>query len=230
MDGPTTCCETTRQNGLLSVEAAKYGMNTSENLPPSDFFPLRAAIFEAALAVLAVLFGWLLGQSPLDTLKVNPYAVSGGILAAWPILGLLFLARRLEWRPLSKVWRIMDELVVPLFRHCNWVELAAISFLAGVGEEMLFRGIFQAGMVQWSGDFLPHTHFAATVGDWIAIVAVAIAFGLMHAVNLTYAVLAALIGIYLGWLWTVTGNLTVPIMAHAFYDFVALTYLVHGRK
>jgi membrane protease YdiL (CAAX protease family) len=45
-----------------------------------------------------------------------------------------------------------------------------------------------------------------------------------------YLVLAGLIGLYLGGIWLATGNLLVPIIAHAMYDFVALVYFVKTRK
>jgi membrane protease YdiL (CAAX protease family) len=201
-----------------------------DNSASTRFFSFRAVVFESALGVLAVLIGWLVGQSPLATLHVNRYSVMGGVVAALPPLGLLWLGSRWNWRPFREVWRALDDWIAPLFRECNWIELAAIAFMAGVGEEMLFRGILQAGVAQWSGEFLPHTHSGAMLGNWLAVFVVAIAFGLLHAVNASYAVLAALIGAYLGWLWMVTGNLTVPILAHATYDFVALLYLVHGRR
>ena len=202
----------------------------SEKFSPSAFFPLQAALFEASLAFLAVLLGWMLSQSPLETLRVNPYSVVQGLLAVLPLLGLLLACQRATWRPLRAVRRVLDDLIVPMFRNCTWVEMAAISLLAGVGEEMLFRGLFQAALVQWSGDFLPHSPAGAMVGDWMAITSVAILFGLLHAVNAAYAVLAALMGLYLGWLWMATGNLAVPMVAHAVYDFLALRYILRERR
>jgi membrane protease YdiL (CAAX protease family) len=80
---------------------------------------------------------------------------------------------------------------------------------------MLFRGVLQ----QAFGNWLP---------VWGAIAAAALLFGLLHAVTTTYAVLAALVGAYLGWLYFLTGNLLAPIVAHALYDFVALVYLTRG--
>ena len=118
---------------------------------------------------------------------------------------------------------------MPLFKSCTWGELAAISLLAGFGEELLFRGVFQAATAEWTGDFLPHSPAGAMVGDGIALVVVAIVFGLMHAVNAAYAVLATVMGLYLGWLWLATGNLAVPIVAHAVYDFLALGYILRRR-
>ena len=41
-----------------------------------------------------------------------------------------------------------------------------------------------------------------------------------------YAVVAGLVGVYLGWLQMVSGHLLAPIVAHATYDFVALMYLL----
>jgi membrane protease YdiL (CAAX protease family) len=38
-------------------------------------------------------------------------------------------------------------------------------------------------------------------------------------------VLAAAIGLYLGWLFDLSGNLLLVIVAHALYDFVILVYL-----
>jgi len=202
----------------------------SEKFSLSAYFPLQAALFEGSLAFLAVLLGWMFGQSPLVTLHVNPSAIGVGLVAVLPLLGLLLACERLPLRPVRAVRRVLDDLVAPMFRNCTWVELAAISLLAGVGEEMLFRGVFQAAMVEWTGDFLPHTPAAAMLGDWIALVSVALLFGMLHAVNAAYAVLAALMGLYLGWLWMATGNLAVPIVAHAVYDFLALAYILHGHR
>jgi uncharacterized protein len=48
-------------------------------------------------------------------------------------------------------------------------------------------------------------------------------------VNRSYAMLAGVIGLYLGWLWMATGELLLPIAVHALYDFLALVYLVKIR-
>jgi membrane protease YdiL (CAAX protease family) len=202
----------------------------SEKFSPSPFFPIQAALFEASLVFLAVLVGWILGRSPTETLRFDPHSILLGVFAVLPLLGLLVACERVPWRPVREVRRVLDDLIVPMFKNCTWVELAAISLLAGLGEELLFRGVLQAAMAEWTGDFLPHSPAAAMVGDWIALLGVAVLFGLLHAVSAAYAVLATLMGLFLGWLWLATGNLAVPIVAHAVYDFLALLYILRGRK
>jgi len=91
--------------------------------------------------------------------------------------------------------------------------VALVAALAGVGEEALFRGVVQTALL----DRLP---------AWAAVAATAALFGLAHFLSLTYALLASLVGAYLGWLHLATGNLLAPILAHALYDFVALRLLL----
>jgi membrane protease YdiL (CAAX protease family) len=98
------------------------------------------------------------------------------------------------------------------------LDLAVISALAGLGEEMLFRGVVQTLIERASGS------------PWLAVAAASVLFGLAHPITRTYAVLAALIGVYLGWLFLANGNLLVPIVAHAAYDFVALVYLLREEE
>ena len=46
-----------------------------------------------------------------------------------------------------------------------------------------------------------------------------------HLVTVEYALITAFIGAYLGALYLTSGNLLVPIVTHAVYDFLALFYL-----
>src|SRR5205085_12118606 len=102
-----------------------------------------------------------------------------------------------------------------LFQRGTLLDLAAISVLAGFGEEMLFRGVLQDLLSRW-------------LGPWPALAFASVLFGLLHLITPTYAVLAALMGAYLGWLYARTGNLLVPIMTHTLYDFFALSYIVRS--
>jgi membrane protease YdiL (CAAX protease family) len=65
--------------------------------------------------------------------------------------------------------------------------------------------------------------------DWPALVVSSVLFGLLHPITPTYAVLAGLIGAYLGGVWLANGNLLVVVIVHALYDFIALIYLLRDR-
>lgn len=88
----------------------------------------------------------------------------------------------------------------------------ALGAAAGIGEEMLFRGVMQFELGSFFGN------------EAVAVALTSIVFGALHAVTPLYAGLAALASVYFGWLYLATGNLIVPIVTHAFYDWAALLY------
>ncbi|MCG8584479.1 MAG: CPBP family intramembrane metalloprotease, partial [Pirellulales bacterium] len=100
---------------------------------------------------------------------------------------------------------------------CKLWHFAVISVLAGLGEELLFRALLQSALIDW-------------LGVWPGILVAGLLFGLAHPLSRTYIVVAAAIGIYLGWLFAATSNLLVPIIAHALYDFIALVYLSRTKR
>ncbi|MEM9366543.1 MAG: CPBP family intramembrane glutamic endopeptidase [Planctomycetota bacterium] len=59
--------------------------------------------------------------------------------------------------------------------------------------------------------------------NWLlAWAASSVLFGFAHPISKAYFVITALLGVYLGFLLLLTGNLLVPIAAHATYDAVEL--------
>jgi membrane protease YdiL (CAAX protease family) len=97
------------------------------------------------------------------------------------------------------------------------LDLALVSISAGVGEELLFRGFLQAAIADWTN-------------PWIALAIASLLFGLAHFITPMYAVLATLLGAYLGGLWLACDNLLAPIVTHALYDFLALVYLLRRPR
>jgi membrane protease YdiL (CAAX protease family) len=181
---------------------------------------LWAVIFEGGLGLAALGLGWWLDRSPAAMIRWTAADFGLGSAAALPMLaGLLVLMKR-PIRPLARLVGAVDEFLVPLFRGCRLVDLAVISALAGVAEEMLFRGVIQEAIAG---------RLDGPLGVAVALTLTSLLFGLAHAITPSYAVVAGLIGLYLGGLWIATGNLLVPITAHAVYDFLALVYLVKVR-
>ena len=192
-------------------------MDEPNNNQPSPSLLLPAVAFEGALAVLAVFLGWLIGRPPLESLHWVPADARLAVAAALIPLAILIPCILYPIGPLAELLRIVEETLVPLFAGCSIIDLAIISMLAGLGEEMLFRPIVQKSLEQLLG------------GPWMGLAGAAVLFALAHWITTTYAVIAGLIGLYLGWLWMATGNLLVPIVTHAAYDFVVLVYLVKIR-
>ncbi len=189
----------------------------------TDSFVLTAFSFETALGVGALVVGWLVGVDPLSTIPMTAaslhkhlLAIVCGVAATIPLLFGLWLINRLRFRSLIQIRRFVAEHVSPLFEQLSLFELAAISFAAGFGEEVLFRGLLQTGIAASIG---------GAVGIAMSIALVSILFGVCHWLTPTYAVLATVAGIYFGLLFLLTGNLLAPLVAHALYDFLALVYL-----
>jgi membrane protease YdiL (CAAX protease family) len=171
---------------------------------------------EGGLGVVAWLSGWLLGEPCAATLEWSLGAIAWGVAASLPMLLAFLFCLYVPIGPLERIQRFSREIVAPLFRRCTVFDLALISTLAGVGEELLFRGLLQAVISRW---WNPAAGLALS----------SLLFGLLHPFTVAYVVLAGLMGVYLGTVWQMSGNLLVVIVAHALYDFLILVYLVRSK-
>jgi membrane protease YdiL (CAAX protease family) len=180
-------------------------------------FVAQAVAFEGTLALVACGLGWLLPVPPWRQIQWDERGLGGGVAACVPLLAGMFALRGLKSGPIGRLNRVVDQFVVPLFANCTLFDFALISIVAGFSEELLFRGLIQAALTNWLG---------LTAG----LVMASLLFGLAHIITPTYGVLAALIGVYLGWVWIATENLLAPIVAHALYDFAALVYLTRSAR
>jgi membrane protease YdiL (CAAX protease family) len=117
---------------------------------------------------------------------------------------------------MGRLVQTVESKVAPLFLGSTKAELALIAILAGIGEEAFFRGLLQPWL---------STHFSPSP----ALILTSAVFGAAHWLTATYALLATMVGLYLGWLLLASGNLLVPMVTHALYDFVALCILVRVK-
>jgi len=203
--------------------------NDNAEQTPDQVF-LSAAAFELALAAIALFLGWALGPSARATVpEFNPddiwpilNSIFLGCLAAGPILLGIEIIRRIPWESIRELERLTDEGMIKALLQLRPAELIMVSICAGIGEELLFRG----WLMYWLADGIGLTGIAgpadAPMVLGIALVISSIVFGLFHPITKVYIVLAALMGLYFGGLVLYTGNLLVPIAAHATYDAVQL--------
>lgn len=173
-----------------------------------------ALLVEGFLIAVALVLSWLLDLPPLGSFAFSLAAVGWGVAVTGPMLLLLLLLRVPHWKPLVRLRRVVDQTVLPLFDGWSTWDLASLSLVAGVGEEMLFRGVIQDAI-------------ARSTGPWVALVVASVIFGAMHSITRTYSVVATGLGLWLGGVYLWTGNLLVAMIAHALYDFIALVVMLH---
>ena len=180
-------------------------------------FMLLGICFEAALVVLAMGLGWLVAIQPFDMLDVSWKSLCLGLLGVLPMLAFFAVTYQVDFAPFRRIKDFLIEIVGPILLRIRWYDVILLSLLAGVCEELLFRGLLQTWLARW--------------GALVGLIGSNVVFGLVHAITPTYAVLALTMGVYLGWLFQASdSNLTIPIIAHATYDYIAFLVIIAAAK
>lgn len=100
--------------------------------------------------------------------------------------------------------KVVTNDIKAIFSNAALIDIIIIALIAGVAEEMLFRGVLQVRF---------------------GIVAASIVFGLMHFISPAYVIITAVMGLYIGAFYYFSKSLLVPIQIHFLYDLAALIYL-----
>ena len=176
----------------------------------------RRAFAMTAIGILgmtaaAFVFGFFLKTSPIAHLSWRFRDAGLGVAATAPMGLLLYWFANTRYPPLARFRNAQVEFFAGIGFEFTPVRIAVMAIGAGISEEMIFRGVLQL----WAARHMP---LAA------AIILPNIIFGALHARTLLYAIIAGMIGVYLGVLFATTSNLLAPIVAHAVYDAIALEY------
>src|SRR5262249_46166252 len=115
---------------------------------------LLAVVVEGGLIVLAWLLGWLLDVPPLRTFDWDFRAALWGAAAPLPLMVLFSLAFRWAVGPLGRIKEFSERVLCPMLAPCSVVDMLGIAVLAGLGEEMLFRGVLQGSFARWMPSLL----------------------------------------------------------------------------
>jgi len=173
---------------------------------------LRVTVLvEGGMLAIAVLMGLALAIPFWVSAHLDVGGIALGVVAGLVMLAGASALTESTFAFAVRMRRDMDRFL-DLFRGATVPDFLFISVLAGLGEEALFRGVIQGGLVGHIG--LP-----------MAIVVSSVLFGLAHYISKTYVVFAAGLGALFGVLYAWSGNIAVPMIAHATYDFVALWYI-----
>lgn len=187
-------------------------MNTPEM--KADFFKM-ACLFESSLIVVALILGLIADINPLADLWFSEYSLALGIAGTLPLFMVFGALYQMYFPAMEKIKQLMLDTMGGSMHKLHWGDLFVLAAIAGISEELLFRGVLQPWIEQAWG--------------WTAGLLISnILFGLVHAVTPLYALLAGLVGIYLGLSLDYGGvrNLMVPMVIHGFYDFIAFLVII----
>jgi uncharacterized protein len=206
-----------------SLILLRQSMSTPEK--EDDLFDGRTTLAlvggQSVIIVAAILAAFVLGTPNWGLgpgVSFNLDALQVGTLCTVPLFALAAALDLIEDRfpALQDVTKATYRSVLALLGGTFKPTLAlvtatALGLVAGLGEEMLFRGVLQYEL-------------AERFGPWIAVGVASIVFGVLHAVTPAYAALAGMASLYFGSLYLYFDNLGIPIFCHAIYDVGALYY------
>lgn len=161
-------------------------------------FPRQAVALVVLLSAAAALAQW---RATSLQVGVSWRDASIGLLALVAVggLDLLVLAGHRVVGGRRFVSAIAETLT-DMLGGLSPLAAAGAGIVAGVGEEVFFRGALQ---------------------PWIGLPATALVFGLCHSGTrplMRLTVWAALEGVWFGLLYEITGSLLVPMVAHGLHD------------
>lgn len=157
-------------------------------------------MIEGGLVLSALVGAWLF-RVDLSDVRWTPGALLWGVGGILPMLGIYCVSGDLRDR--------VAELLGPALLRCAWYDLLLLALLAGLGEELLFRGTIELALERYD--------------LWGGMILANVLFGLAHSLSWQYFAFASVVGLYLSWLsgFPSERNLLPPILAHGLYDFVA---------
>lgn len=171
---------------------------------------LAAFVLEGALA--AIYFFWIELRGLRADLLPTLNDVKGGLSFAALLLGFNYLlygplARGREM--LRGIFEFNDHVVAPFARSLGTTEALLLSFFAGFGEELFFRGVLQVELgILASSALFAILHFGTKIRSFPLVSF--LYFGISLGIGLVYSA---------------TGSLPLVIIAHAAYDFALLLVL-----
>ncbi|MFO0551819.1 MAG: CPBP family intramembrane glutamic endopeptidase [Polyangiaceae bacterium] len=204
---------------LVALVAARWGAFApgtplDERVTACAFSPIGVVLSVLASATALSALALLLGAKPtrLERLRLGPgrrpaWHVAVGALGALALSGLCGAAAS-HVPQKSFALDLFDSTLSKLGTPGLVLATAAIGLAAPVAEELFFRGFVQ-------------TRLAARWPRGLGVLISAVAFGVFH-LDLVQGTVAAVLGIYLGWIVERTGSIRTSIAAHAVNNLFAV--------
>src|SRR4051812_16365927 len=140
-----------------------------------------AVVVEGAIALVALFLAWSF-HLPLREMMPEfgaplVEAIGRGLLATLPMLVLFWWLVNSRLPSLQKLREQVEWLVREMFPQGDIGQFAMVAALAGVGEELLFRGVVQMKLSTWTTPL-------------IGLAISSLLFGLAHALSKVYLLFA----------------------------------------
>jgi membrane protease YdiL (CAAX protease family) len=201
-----------------AVSSGSSAISRSDDELTHGQFLISAGIFEGGLLLIAFVAGWVTGTNPTLWLQWRSEDFVLGLAATLPMLALLAICMLSRSSGMLQIRKFLRETIGVFLARCRLIDLILLALLAGVCEEIFFRGFLYAWVSAWN--------------PVLAVMLTNLLFGLAHAVTPVYAMLAAFLGLYLTALVASdsTPNLLIPITAHTLYDLVAFYVIIRDCR
>jgi membrane protease YdiL (CAAX protease family) len=121
-----------------------------------------------------------------------------------PVVALLSRLQRYVWPGDTAMEKFMSDLLVPVLQAHPILTPLFVGGLAGVFEELLFRGPIQTALMRKNR-------------PWVAITITAVIFAAAH-LDLHGLALRAALGVFLGWIVWRSGSIFPAMLLHGLYD------------
>eukprot|EP00752_Nemacystus_decipiens_P001536 g1505.t2 len=209
------------RSGAVDAGAGENGREAVAAVGPGVSWATLAAVVASQVAFVG-LFGWIssstIRQQVFSSFSASPEAAALGVVGMLPLLayGLALDLRKDHWDWVRKIDEATSEVALQLFGSERQVAkvtavVIPLAILIGFCEECAFRGLLPLFIAAKTG--LPTAAVVALSG---------VIFGSLHAATLAYFVTATVSGVFFHGLLLFSGNIFVPIVAHAVYDAIAL--------
>jgi len=187
-------------------------------IKPKQFFK-TALYFESSLILVAIVLGWIAEIDPFEFIFFNEQVLINGVIGTIPLCIIFLALNHIKTDALLKIRQVLHDTLGESLEHLHWTDLFILAAVAGISEEILFRGVIQPWLENsW--------------GLVAGLIISSIIFGLVHAVTWLYFILAASISAYLGMYldYESTRNLVTPIIIHGLYDFFAFMAILQSYR
>lgn len=183
----------------------------------AGFLPMLAGVELLLVAAPTLLFAWLGRYQWVETFawrRPSPPALAGAAMIGAGILPWIFALLNLQsrlWPPDPAYEQAMLKLMLPSLRQHPVLTVIAAGLLAGVCEELLYRGPLQTALVR-------------RLPAWLALGIGGFLFAAAH-LDLQGLPYRTLLGVILGWLVLRGGSIFPAMLMHAVIDGTQLALL-----